>query len=153
MLMCCLSALLTGLGGGRAIFLCVLRTVMTLKIIILAHSCSRIHTQDLLSLTGKKIFFCPQNVSNAISSNTVFCYQWKVPPPQPHKLKSSLLQLQSSHGNTLPFSCSLASPLLWLLLRTIKLLTSLSRWSSVAVPAVPTSWPWHHSASFKPLKS
>lgn len=153
MLMCCLSALHTGLGDGRAIFLSVLRIVVTLKIIIIfAHSLSRVHTQDLLPLTGKKIFFVLRMITMPFQY-TVFCCQWKVPPPQPHKLKSSLLQLQSSHSNTLPFSSSLASPLIWLLLRTIKLLTSPSRWPGVAVPAVPTSWPWHHSTAFKPPKS
>lgn len=140
-------------GWQGYFFVWVLRIIMTLKIIILAYSLSSIHTHDLLPLTGKKIFLCSQNVSNVISSSTALCYHWKVPPPQPHKLKSSLLQLQSSRGNTLPFSCSWASLLIWLLLRTIKLLTSPSKWPSVAVPAVPTSWPWHHSAAFKPLKS
>lgn len=32
---------------------------------------SRVHIQDLLPLTGKMIFFCPQNVSNAISIYSV----------------------------------------------------------------------------------
>lgn len=153
MLMCCLSALHTGLGDGRTIFCVCFKNSYDLKN---TNSCSLTlqssHSWFAAPYREENIF-CPQNVSNAISSNTVFCYQWKVPCPQPHEWKSSLLQLQSSHANTLPFSRSLASLLIWLLLRSIKLLTSPSRWPSVAVPAVPTSWPWHHSASFKPLKS
>lgn len=43
--------------GWQDYFLCVLRIVMTLKILILVHSLSRAHTHDLLPLTGKKIFF------------------------------------------------------------------------------------------------
>lgn len=132
-------------------FVCVLRIVMALKIIILIHS--PVFTFKICCPLQGRNFFCPQNVSNASSSSTAFCYQSKVPPPQPHKLKSSPLQLQSSHGNTLPFSCSLALSLIWLLLRTIKLLTSPFRWASLAVPAVPTSWSWHCSAAFQPLKS
>jgi len=53
---------------------------LTLKIIIviiLAHLVSRVHTWDLLSL-GEENFFCPQNLSNAISDNIMLrllCYQ------------------------------------------------------------------------------
>lgn len=152
MLMCCLSALHTGLGDGRGIFLSVLRIVIGLKI-ILAHSLSLGFTCKICyPLQGRWSFFVLRMLAMPFQY-TAFCCQWKVPPPQPHKLKFSLLQLQSSHSNTLPFSCSLASPLIWLLLRTIKLLTSPSRWPGVAVPAVPTSWPWHHSTAFKPPKS